>query len=364
MMTATDAVEILYSSARERWNHWFRTLPLRLQDVNYSFDYQHLYEANGDGRICLFVYAVQQDVFYYPFLLRPVNNRAAGEGYRDIESVYGYTGPLCTTGDRVFRTAAVEAFYRFCLEQKVVCEFIRFHPLLNTAGDAKSDKGLSIVPLRDYVYVDLEPAPELLWNSYSSQNRNKIRKAEKNGVVVVCDTDLSHFDEFVRIYLDNMRQLKAARMYFFCDAFFRQLKTLVSTGGALLVAKKNETILGASVFLGGETIGHYFLSSATEEGKRLAVSNLMLHRGILWSRRQGMKKLHLGGGVTAADNDPLLVFKKNFSQLTEKFCIGKRILDPSAYELLVKDWDHRFPEEAPKYKTILQRYRWEKEDLL
>lgn len=77
-----------------------------------------------------------------------------------------------------------------------------------------------------------------------------------------------------------------------------------------------------------------------------------------------MKIMHLGGGITPEESDPLLVFKKNFSSKTEKFYIGKRIFDQGTYDLLIQDWDQRFPEEAPKYKSILQRYRWEKQDLL
>ena len=134
--------------------------------------------------------------------------------------------------------------------------------------------------------------------------------------------------------------------------------------GALILAKAGSEILGASVFLGGGRNAHYFLSSASEAGKKNAVSNLMLHSGILWARSGGMKKMHLGGGLTGDENDPLLVFKKNFSTLTEKFYIGKRIFDKVTYDILIQDWDQRFADQSSKYKSILQRYRWEKEDLL
>lgn len=364
MHSVADTVEVFDSSQRASWEEWFGFLPDALRDINYTFDYLLLYELNGDGAIRLFTYREQDAVFYYPFLIRPVKNSILGSGYQDIENVYGYTGPLWSSDEPGFQERATGAFVSWCREQKVVCEFIRFHPLLHNAEQAGKEKNITVVPLREYVYVELERSMEDIFKSYTSQNRNKIRKAEKHGVLAVRDDACEYFNEFVRIYTENMKLLKAARMYYFSPAFFQQLKKLVREKGCLVLAKKDNEILGASVFLGGGRIGHYFLSAATESGKKLAVSNLMVHAGISWSRSAGMKKLHLGGGLSPDKEDPLLVFKKNFSNLTEKFYIGKRIFDAKAYDLLVNDWDKRFADEAPKYKSILQRYRWEKEDLL
>ena len=364
MHSVADTVAVFDSSNRESWENWFHALPAALQDINFSYDYQMLYELNGDGSIRLFIYKEQDSIFYYPFLIRAISNSVIGDGYLDIENVYGYTGPLWSSQDSGFRERASEAFHTWCKEHKVVCEFIRFHPLLHNAIEAKKEKDISVIPLRDYVFVNLEQTENEIFDSYTSQNRNKIRKAEKNGVAIIVDQELSYFDDFVRIYTDNMKSLNAARMYFFSSPFYTQLKKLVKEKGFLILAIKDNVVLGSSVFLGEGNIVHYFLSSAIDEGKKLAVSNLMLHAGILEGRKRGMKIMHLGGGITPEESDPLLVFKKNFSSKTEKFYIGKRIFDQGTYDLLIQDWDQRFPEEAPKYKSILQRYRWEKQDLL
>ena len=80
-------------------------------------------------------------------------------------------------------------------------------------------------------------------------------------------------------------------------------------------------------------------------------------------RSQGAEQMHIGGGVTAELNDPLLSFKKSFSKKTVKFYIGKRIHNASAYEEIVAAWDKENPEYSMKYKSILQRYRLTKEEL-
>lgn len=364
MHSITETIEVFDSSQKNFWEERFHMLPPDLQDINYSYDYQFLFEKNGDGTIQLFVYREKDSMYYYPFLIRPVVSPVLDAGHQDIENVYGYTGPLYSTREPGFPERANEAFTSWCKEQKVVCEFIRFHPLLHNAEQVLKDSGISVVPLRDYVVVDLNQSVHNIESNYTSQNRNKIRKAEKNGVQCQIDSDGKYFNDFVEIYLENMKALHAARMYYFSTAFFNQLKVLVQKNGCLVLAQKDGKTIGASIFLAGGKIGHYFLSSATEEGKKLAVSNLMLHHGIVWGKENGMTKMHLGGGLTADAQDPLLVFKKNFSALTEKFYIGKRIFDKESYEMLIQDWDRRFPDEAPKYKSILQRYRWNKEDLL
>ena len=73
--------------------------------------------------------------------------------------------------------------------------------------------------------------------------------------------------------------------------------------------------------------------------------------------------MHLGGGISAKADDPLLVFKKNFSRLSVPFYIGKRIHNSTAYQQLIASWEAYMPEVSGKFGAILQRYRWTKEDL-
>ena len=152
-------------------------------------------------------------------------------------------------------------------------------------------------------------------------------------------------------------------MYFFTSAFYDGLKDLTIKNGILINAIIDGETVGSTVFLKGSKFGHYFLSSANEKGKTNAVSNLMLHHGILWAKKNELAMIHLGGGVSADENDPLLVFKKNFSEETRKFFIGKRIHNKKTYETIVGEWDKKFPVGAMKYKSILQRYRFKEGDV-
>ena len=363
MNAVKEKSRVLKADDKAGWDECFHSLPEHLRDINFSYDYHRMYQANGDGDIRLFYFERDGEKYYYPFLLRPVLIAGAESPYKDIETAYGYTGPISTTSDDNFVREADEEFRRFCAEENVVSEFVRFNPLLSNDDLFHSSNSMSIVPLRDYVTVKLERSAEELFLGYSSQNRNKIRKAEKTGVQIQFDPEAKDFDTFVSIYLENMQRIGAAKMYFFSDAFFAEMKRLTVQSGAFMTARLNGEILGATVFLKGETIGHYFLSSATEEGKKNAVSNLMLHHGILWAKRKGLQQIHLGGGVTASADDPLLVFKLNFSDVLVKFTIGKRIHNQRVYDALIQQWEETYPQHAVQYKPILQRYRLTGEDM-
>ena len=364
MRSDIDHTTILSSADESRWNAIYDELPIALQDVHFTYDYNNLYQKNGDGEIRLFVFQKNKQLYYYPFLLRAIIIEGSESEFKDIETVYGYTGPISTTNDHDFLNEADQAFCAYCKSEKIITEFIRFNPLLQNQQLLEGNSAMKLIELRDYISVDLKTIDDSLMTSYSPQNRNKIRKAEKSGVKIVFDKNGEAFSEFESIYLENMTRLNAANMYFFSPDFFTALKKLVIKSGVLLLAKMEEEIIGATVFFKSNMYSHYFLSSVSEAGRKNGVSNLMVHKGLLWAKENNAQMMHLGGGVSADQNDPLLVFKKNFSEKTVKFFIGKRIHDQEVYDKLIKVWDSSHGEKAVKYKSILQRYRLTKEELL
>ena len=158
-------------------------------------------------------------------------------------------------------------------------------------------------------------------------------------------------------YINKTGKIVLPAQFEYSEKFYEGLKQLVLDSGMLINAKFKNEIVGSTVFLKGGKYGHYFLSSATEEGRKLAVGNLMLNEGVKWCKMQKLERMHLGGGLTGEANDPLLAFKMNFSTETVPFFIGKRIHDVEGYAHVIADWEKANPELAVTQKVILQRYR-------
>jgi lipid II:glycine glycyltransferase (peptidoglycan interpeptide bridge formation enzyme) len=279
---------------------------------------------------------------------------------QDIETVYGYTGPLSTTNTPDFLAAAWDQFCKYCRENHVVTEFIRFHPIIGNHALLDVLDTSSVLGIRDYVWVDLNLSAGELWDqAYSSTNRNMIRKARKLGVQVEYGSTASDFRRFVQLYIANMRRVHAEPYYLFSEAYFAHLKHLVDRSGVLLLACLGDDVVGASILLLGESYAHYHLSASDDRGRRAACTNLLIHHGIGWACDAGAKKMHLGGGMSGGQDDSLFRFKASFSPLRARFHIGKRVHQQETYRWLTSEWERQYPERAPEYCHILQRYRLE-----
>ena len=354
-------ITILDLSRADDWQTLLDRLPVYLRDIYFTPQYHALYEINGDGKARLFTYQSGADIWFFPYLQRPVGHVGAVPVpfvCADTETAYGYGGPLCTTSDPNFLRAAQEAYDGYCCENCIVTDFIRFHPLIGNHCLLESIGPTGVKALRNYVWVDLTQTTDDLWShSYSGKNRNMVRKAQRQGVRIRHAATSTEFGQFVEMYLATMARLSADRYYFFSTAYFAALERLVAARGVALLAHVDDEVVAASVLFRHEQYAHYHLSASSERGRTLAATNLLLHEGILWAREMGATKMHLGGGMTAAADDPLLRFKAGYSPLRTTFRIGRRIHDEQAYLWLVGEWDRQHSQVAPAYQHILQRYR-------
>ncbi|MFM2135737.1 MAG: hypothetical protein RL021_1137, partial [Bacteroidota bacterium] len=230
---ATIGHEVIPASDSTIWDSRLAGLPEEQQDVHFTARYHRMYEANGDGEARLFCYRASGFTFLYPFLLRPVPEALVDGRWFDITSAYGYTGPLSDCDDPEFLAAADKYFREYCRSENIVTEFVRFHPLLGNERFFSSATDMELIRLRDYVAVPIESDPERQFAAYAARNRTSIRKAIKEGVRIESGDG---FGQFVELYLENMRQLNAAPLYFFSPPFFRLLEQLVATDGFVLTA--------------------------------------------------------------------------------------------------------------------------------
>ena len=117
---------------------------------------------------------------------------------------------------------------------------------------------------------------------------------------------------------------------------------------SLLVAKKSDKILAASLFILTDKEMYYFLSGADEDGYLYSANNLLLYQAVLFGKKLGKKRLILGGGRKI--NDSLFKFKSGFSPETKPFFIGSKIYNKSIYDNLVELCGAKSVDYFPQYR--------------
>lgn len=275
----------------------------------------------------VFVFRKDKNVLYYAFHLSQVPE----QDFFDIQSPYGYGGPISNTQDMDFLRHAWDSFHHWCEKSSILAEFVRFHPLIANnrffSGDICYD--------RNTVWIDTSKADPL--SSYTTRARTAIRKAKKNGLVTEWWPREEFLPVFQKLYHDHMQALGADRYYFFPERYFQSLTDWEHA--RLAVCSFEKDIVGAAIFLDGPIQMEYHLSATTALGRTLCATNLMIHEAVLMAREAGHHMLHLGGGTDKDPNNPLLHFKLSFSSLMAKFCTGKRIHLPDQYQSLKKMWE-------------------------
>lgn len=313
---------------------WPSALAMQPQaDAYFLPEYHAAAEANGDGEALAFVATNGDNVLLHPFLLRPIES-----GGSDIESVYGYTGPLATTGDEEFLAAAWREFDAWCADRGVVAEFVRFNPLSRNERVGAGRFEVSVA--RQSIVVDPSGDPP-------ASQRTMLRRALREGLVA---RELETLDDFLRLYEETMQRVGADSRYLFAPAYYTALRD--GLGGHLRcfgVERRGEVVAAALFLLYGDRM-HYHLAGSSAEARRGGANNLLLHEAGRWGSANGVTRLHLGGGLTDDPNDPLFRFKSSISTATVPAYVGRRVHDREAYDALCDAWlQEHGREERPQY---------------
>jgi len=331
---------LLGTNAPEEWMEALNRLPNA--DVYFLPQYHAAYELDGVQAANAFVAEDGSDILFYPFMLRPIDSSTEGsiQSFFDIETVYGYSGPLATTTDASFLAKAWQWFEAACRDLRVIAEFTRFNPVKRNVIFA--DKSQSIRPDRETVLVDLSSGENEVWSGYSASHRRKIRKACSLGLECRRVGLSEGMGTFKKLYDETMELVKADPFYFFTEAYYRFLiETLGDDCLQLFFVYDKDLVVAASLFLTyGDTI-HYHLGGRMVDYTQVAANPALFDYVIQWGRQRGYRWLHLGGGRTAREDDGLFRFKAGISPLRRQFFTGRRVHNSDVYDELCSAWMRR-----------------------
>lgn len=336
-----------------KWSEYCNKLSGGSKDVYFSPEYYSLYQNYGDGEANCIIFEKDGNIAIYPFLKNPITTLGyqLDKEYYDIQGAYGYNGLIASTDDADFIAEFWKEFDAWCQENDIVAEFMRFHPLLNNQRLASPQ--MKTFYSRHTVALDLND-DDIWMHQISSKNRNMIRKAEKEGVVIVESED---YETFRKLYDGTMSDLHAEDFYFFPPSYYEEYKQTFKDNSLLCLAMLNGKVIAGSMFMFSENYAHYHLSARDREYSRYAANNLILWYGIQKAKERGCKWFHFGGGTTGVDDDSLLKFKKEFSKTLCEFWIGKRVHNQQVYDQIVEQWKTKYPESYVHNRVKLLGYR-------
>lgn len=306
-------------------------------DVYYLSGYVKAFQIHGDGIPLLFYYESKALKGINVVFKRDIStfhlfeSRIAKETYYDCITPYGYGGWLFE-GNLTEVGIAISEYEEICASENIVSEFVRFHPLLGNA-EAINDH-IQVAKLGKTISMDLESETRI-WENLSSKNRNVIRKAQRNNVIIKHSNDSSLIDCFIDIYNATMERDDADAYYYFNRDFYSSISFDLKDHFEIFYALFDEKIISISIVLKGKDFIHYHLSGSLHEYRHLAPSNLLLYEVACWGSKLGYKEFHLGGGL-GSNGGSLFKFKQAFNRNEDnQFAIGKMIFDQSKYDFLV-----------------------------
>jgi hypothetical protein len=319
------------------------------EDTYYQNDYSTLYTTDGAEVFC-FVYQEGKHKVTFQSLKRKIEEVSGvrlDENLYDLETAYGYGGPVSNCNDPIFLDNAFKAYKQECASQSIICEFIRFHPFNPLSKN--SELYDFHFQERTIVVVDLRVPTEERWAKYSKTTRNILRKANKKLDRVKTTDEL---DNFSKLYELTMNKNNASDFYYFQKEYFTKLSNIMGIE-LLSVQLENETV-STGFFMHGKELAHYHLSANNSDLLRENGNYALLDYAFENAKEKGCLWMMLGGGRTADDNDSLFKFKKKFSDVTLPFYIGGIDFLPEKRAKLNEIWKVN---NRDKKLNIFQLYR-------
>lgn len=352
-------VEVLLAAVgqdRRRWMAAIVELPSERRDAYFLPEYLRPFECHGVEACCA-VFRANDAVMVYPFLMSSIPRQEGApeiETLYDIQSAYGYGGPAVNTAgeDQLFLAEAWNRFSEWCSVNRVVSEFVRFHPLLG--NERWAPKAMKVFKERTTVPIMLESYPSAVWkSSYYRVHRQMLRKAERSGFTFHVLPAWGELSWFVPLYEETQESLQGGNETRFGVGYFRALIEGFGTRAWLGVTKQSDEITAAVLVLEGASYLHSHLMGYRRGMQTAGMTNLVYHGIALEGAKRKMTVLHMGGGRTSDEDDSLFRFKKSLSPERSAFWLGTQCHDQGLYDELGKRWEEL---NGPRPENYLQFY--------
>ena len=327
----------------------------KTSDIYFVPEYGELYEEIEHGKLVEFKFENELGVVTNLFIKRTINTLYNSTQYFDIVTPYGYGGPIirdCNIDSNKTKLvrAYEKAFSKYCEEEKIVSEFIRFHPLLKNYEDFKNI--YNVLYLRKTVGTNLKASDDPFQSEFSKKARQITRRAMRDGVEYEIIEKPVNFESFNELYNGTMERNKADNYYYFGQSYFNEMVEKIPSNIILVRVTFEGKILGEELYLSHGKFLHSHLVGTLKEYLNLSPAYVLKYAITQWGKENGYEMIHHGGGLSNEEDDSLLSFKKRFCKDTEfDFYIGKKVWNPEVYDFLVEETKTSQSDYFPKYRA-------------
>lgn len=324
-----------------------------IPDIYFDDNYGSLYEKIENGSKEIFTYQSEHGEIRSQFIKRMIPIQIDDKQYYDIVTPYGYGGPIiskCEGNKEELLKGFENAFGEYCRDNRIVSEFIRFHPIVKNALDFKNIYEIKLdrhTIATDLLHYSIE-------EEFGKSVKKNLKRALKAGVtyeVIENPTDIS---EFKKIYYSTMDRNDAEEYYYFSDEYFSDCLGKFRNHIIYVKAVFEGNIIAAGFYFYYQDILQAHLSGTLSEYLYLSPAYVIKQATAEWAKEHGISYIHYGGGTDNDENNSLYQFKAKFGKHTKlDFYIGKKIWNEKIYlELCEKVGANEDIKFFPAYRGI------------
>ena len=308
-----------------------------MPDIYFNPLYGKMCELVDKGICCRFNINNAYGQVVNQFIKRPVPFLIDGVQYYDIVTPYGYGGPIIVlANDREKLVGEYEKeFARYCAENNIICEFIRYHPIKKNYEDFNSVYQNSFS--RHTVGTNLKDYDDPVQSEFTKSARREVRKGEKAGVKCTVNANPTDLSLFRALYEETMDRNGAEEMYYFPDAYYQLLTNELRDSVLEIQATLDNEVIASEIYFISDSIMHAHLLGSSNRLLEIGGGAILEATAARWGRENGYQYIHHGGGRTSSEDDPLYLYKKKFGRNTEfDFYTGKRIWNQPVFDRAVE----------------------------
>lgn len=323
-------------------------------DIYFLEEYAKSTEFLNRGQYKSYLYEDENGSILNIFLIRKIelDGIELDKDYYDIQTPYGYGGPIITSlkGDKksLIKNYIVD-FRKYCKDNNIVSEFIRFHPIEKNYEDFSDVMDIKFI--RKTVATVLKDKEDPFMEEFGKSSRKLIRKILKEDISYEVIENPDDLDKFIKIYYDTMDRNDASDFYYFTEEYFDYLlKNLKNNILTINIYYDDKTIASGLYFYFDKYL-HAHLSGTDHNYLHLSPAYLLKYLTLEWGKKHNIEYIHYGGGTTNDPNDGLLRFKSKFTKEGFfDFYVGNNIYNQEIYDKLVALTNTEDSEYFPKYR--------------